>query len=149
MFENLLHDLRFGLRQLRRNPGFSIVAVLTLALGIGANTAIFSVLDPLLLQKLPVQRPDDLVRIDAAGTLDNVGAWEAFAFERLKDQSSAFSGMMAFVPVSLDDVAHDGRSGAAHAEMVSGNYFNVLGVRPYAGKLTPPDQELGTSVVLG
>src|SRR5215467_13641789 len=104
MMDNLVHDVRFGTRQLRRNPGFAMVAVLTLALGIGANTAIFSVLDPLLLRKLPVQRPDELVRIDAAGTLSNMGAWEAFAYERLRDHSGAFSGIMAFVPVSLDDM---------------------------------------------
>lgn len=146
--ENLAHDLRFGLRQLRRNPGFSIVAVLTLALGIGANTAIFSVLDPLLLEKLPVQKPDELVRIDAAGTLTNMGAWEAFAYEHLRDHIAAFSGIMAFRPMSLDDVAHDGRSGAARGEMVSANYFSVLGVQAYAGKLTPTDEELGSSVIL-
>src|SRR5215469_7363374 len=108
MVDGLLHDLRFGLRQLRRNPGFTIVAVLTLALGIGANTAIFSVLDPLLLRKLPAQRPDELVRIDAAGTLGNVGAWEAFALDRFNGQSAVFSGVLGFAPVALDEVRHDG-----------------------------------------
>ncbi|HEY6252866.1 MAG TPA: ABC transporter permease [Candidatus Angelobacter sp.] len=149
MIASLIHDFRYGLRQLWRNPGFSIVAVLTLALGIGANTAIFSVLDPLLLRKLPVQRPDELVRIDAAGTLSNIGAWESFAFERLRDQTGAFSGVMAFVPVSLDDLVHDGRSAAARGEIISGNYFDVLGVQPYAGKLRPAGQDLGNSVILG
>src|SRR5262249_56119801 len=105
MIEGLIQDLRYGLRQLRRTPGFTFVAVLTLALGIGANTAIFSILDPLLLRKLPVQRPDELVRIDAAGTLGNAGAWEAFAFERLRDNGPLFSGIMAFRALPLAKLA--------------------------------------------
>jgi len=149
MIESLIRDLRYGLRQLRRNPGFTAIAVLTLTLGIGANTAIFSILDPLLLRKLPVQRPDELVRIDAAGTLSNAGAWEDIAYQRLSSQNPAFSGIMAFVPVSLDDVTHDGHSGSAHGEIVSENYFNVLGLQPHAGRLLADDNELGNVVVLG
>jgi predicted permease len=149
MLPRLIQDLRYAARMLRNNPGFAAVAVLTLALGIGANTAIFSILDPLLLRKLPVERPDELVRMDAAGTLGNAGAWEAFAYERLRDQSPAFSGVIAFVPASLDDVAHDGRSGAARAEIVSTNYFQVLGLRPFTGRLVCQEAEAGSVVVLG
>ena len=149
MIESVSHDLRYGLRQLRRNAGFTVIAVLTLALGIGANTAIFSILDPLLLRKLPVQKPGELVRIDAAGSLGNMGMWEGFAFARLRDNSPTFSGIMAFVSVSLDDVRHDGHAGSAHGETVSGNYFDVLGVQPYAGRLTATEEELGNVAVLG
>jgi len=149
MLSGLIHDLRYGLRQLRRNPGFTAVAVLTLALGIGANTAIFSILDPLLLRKLPVQRPDELVRIDAAGTLGNVGAWEAFAFDRFNSQSAVFSGVLGFAPVALDEVMHDGHSNSAHGVVVSGNFFNVLGVQPYMGRVDANDSELGVTAVLG
>lgn len=106
----LMQDLRYAARMVRKNPGFAAVAILTLALGIGANTAIFSILDPLLLRKLPVERPDELVRVDAAGTVGNAGAWESFAFERFRDHSPVFSGVLAFVPASLDNVIHDGRS---------------------------------------
>jgi predicted permease len=148
MPETLIQDLRYSLRQLRRRPGFTVVAILTLALGMGATTAVFSVLDPLLLRKLPVQRPNELVRIDAAGSLGNAGAWEAFAVERFSKPNAAFSGIMAFVPAVLDDVAHDGRAGTAHGEMVSQNYFSVLGVKPYAGRLTVSKPELGNVVVL-
>jgi predicted permease len=148
-WERLWRDIWFGLRMLRRNPGFTAVAVLTLALGIGANTAIFSVLDPLLLRNLPVSHSDDLVRVDAAGSLGNIGAWEGFAYERFRDHSPPFSGVIAFVPVPLDDVVHDGRSGSANAEVVSENYFNVLGLRPFAGRLIAQKQELGHVVVLG
>jgi predicted permease len=148
MPQTLVQDLRYAARVLWKNPGFTAVAVLTLALGIGANTAIFSILDPLLLRKLPVQRPDELVRVDAAGSLGNAGAWEATAFQRLRDQSPVFSGVMAFVPASLDDVVHNGRSSSARAEIVSGNYFNVLGLRPFAGRLVLQEEELGNVVVL-
>jgi predicted permease len=149
MVDSVIHDLRYGLRQLRRNPGFAAVAVLTLALGIGATTAIFSILDPLLLRDLPVNRPNQLVRIDAAGTLGHAGAWEARAFERLRDSSPAFSGVMAFVPTTLDNVRHDVVAESARGEIVSGNYFTVLGVRPYAGRLPATEQELGQVAVLG
>jgi predicted permease len=149
MLQTLLQDLRYTVRMLLNNPGFAVVSMLTLALGIGANTAIFSILDPLLLRKLPVQRPDELVRVDAAGTLGNAGAWEARAFERLRDQSAVFSGVMAFVPASLDEVTHDGRSGSARAEIVSANYFSVLGLRPFAGRLACQDEELGNVAILG
>jgi len=68
-FDSVIADCRFGLRQLRSSPVFTIVAVLTLALGMGANAAIFSILDPLLLRKLPVRNPDELVWVNSAGTL--------------------------------------------------------------------------------
>src|SRR5258708_185478 len=149
LLETLVQDVRFGLRTLRKNPGFTGITVLTLALGIGANTAIFSILDPLLLRKLPVSHPDELVRVDAAGSLGNIGAWEASAYERFRDSSQVFSGALAFIPVALDDVAHDGQSGSARAEVVSANYFTVLGLRPFAGRLMPADEERGHAVVLG
>jgi predicted permease len=149
MLQNLVHDLRYAVRTLRKSPGFAVTAILTLALGIGANTAIFSILDPLLLRKLPVSRPEELVRVDAAGSLGNAGAWQARAYQRLRDHSPVFSGVMAFTPVQLDDVSHDGRSAPARAEIVSENYFAVLGLRPFAGRLIAQEQELGNVAVLG
>ncbi|HEY6307395.1 MAG TPA: ABC transporter permease [Candidatus Angelobacter sp.] len=149
MLPTLLQDLRYAARMLWKNPGFTMVAVLTLALGIGANTAIFSILDPLLLRQLPVSRPDELVRVDAAGSLGNIGAWEKFAYERFRDNSQVFSGVLASVAVSLDDVAHNGQSSSARAEVVSANYFSVLGVHPFVGRLVATDEESGNVVILG
>jgi predicted permease len=149
MFQSLFCDLRYGSRMMRRNPGFTVVAVLTLALGIGMNTAIFSVLDPLLLRNLPVSHPGELVLVDAAGSMSNAGAWESYAFERIRDQSTAFSGVMAFVPVSLDQVVRNGRSGSASGEVVSANYFSLLGLRPYAGRLVVTDEDCGNVAILG
>jgi predicted permease len=149
MFPSLFSDLRYGARMLRRNPGFTFVAVVTLALGIGANTAIFSVLDPLLLRNLPVSRPGELVRVDAAGSMSNAGAWESSAIERFQGDHAVFSGVLAFVPVSIDEVVHNSRSGSARADVVSANYFSVLGLQPHAGRLIAADEECGNVVVLG
>jgi predicted permease len=147
MLQDLIRDLRYAVRTLRKSPGFTATAILTLALGIGANTAIFSILDPLLLRKPPVSHPDEFVRVDAAGTLGNAGEWEARAYDRL-NHSPVFAGVVAFVPVQLDDVSHDGRSGPARAEIVSGNYFTLLGLRPLVGRLAVQEPELGNAVVL-
>jgi predicted permease len=149
MPEKLLQDLSYGARMLRKNPGFTTVAVLILALGIGANTAIFSILDPLLLRSLPVSRPDELVRVDAAGSMRDVGAWENIAYARLREPSRVFSGVLAFVPASLNDVVLNGRSGSAESEIISENFFSVLGVQPFVGKLIFQKEELGNVVVLG
>lgn len=149
MPEKLLQDLSYGARMLRKNPGFTTVAVLILALGVGANTAIFSILDPLLLRSLPVSRPDELVRVDAAGSMRDVGAWEGIAYARLREPSRIFSGVLAFVPASLNDVVLNGRSGSAESEIISENFFSVLGVQPFVGKLIFQKEELGNVVVLG
>ncbi|HYL94124.1 MAG TPA: ABC transporter permease [Alphaproteobacteria bacterium] len=143
--EHLMQDLRFGIRLLRKSPGFTIVAVLTLAVGIGANTAIFSILDPLLLRKLPVRNPEEIVRVEAVGTLyRSPSTWEVSALERFRENNSVLSGVLAFVPVTLEDVVHDGQSVRVRAELVSGEYFNVLGMRPFAGRLLSPDDARGT-----
>jgi hypothetical protein len=77
-----------------------------------------------------------------------MGAWEASALNHFSDPNPGFSGIMAFVPVSVDGVVHDTRSGSAQAEIISANYFAVLGVRPYVGNLIPTAQEIGSSVIL-
>jgi predicted permease len=149
MPEKLLQDLSYGARMLRKNPGFATVAVLILTLGIGANTVIFSILDPLLLRLLPVSRPDELVRVDAAGSMSDVGAWEDIAYARLCEANPVFSGVLAFIPAQLNDVVLNGRSGSAESEIISENFFSVLGVQPFVGKLIFQKEELGNVVALG
>jgi predicted permease len=132
----LTGDLRYGLRQLRRSPGFTLIAVTTLAFGIGANTAIFSLLDPLLLRSLPVPKPQELVCISSAGSLGNAGqgySSELDAYYIYRDHAQAFSGVAAYTPVGSYEIGAGGKTRVAAAEIVSGNYFSVLGVRPYLG----------------
>lgn len=143
MLEALAQDVRYSLRLLRNNPGFTAIAVLTLALGIGANTAIFSILDPLLLRKLPVSHPDELVLLDAAGTTGKAGTWPMLALDRFRSKSQAISGALAFAPVHFLRESADGRRSGVRAQLVSGDYFSLLGVRPYAGRLLEPDDDRG------
>jgi putative ABC transport system permease protein len=137
-------DLRYAIRQLRRSPGFAAAAVLTLALGIGANTAVFSLLDQALLRSLPVRNPASLVILEGTGKAwegsfsSNGGDHEAYfsvpMYRNLRDENRAFSGLIASAPADIG-VAHAGHSEAARAELVSGNYFSVLGVQPALGRV--------------
>jgi putative ABC transport system permease protein len=140
----LMQDLRYALRQLRKAPGFTLTAVLTLALGIGANTAIFSLLDQALLRSLPVRDPQRLVVLQGTGTAWNGsihthgGAVEAYfsypMYKDLRDHNQAFDGLITTAPANIG-IARNGVSQLGTAELVSGNYFTVLGVKPALGRL--------------
>ncbi|HTV66600.1 MAG TPA: ADOP family duplicated permease, partial [Bryocella sp.] len=141
----MLEDLKFAVRQLRKSPGFALAAVLTLALGIGANTAIFSLLDQALLQTLPVRDPQQLVLLQATPynvwngmTSINGGDPSAYfsypMYRDLRDRNTVFSGLIAMVQVQAG-VMWRGQSTLVTAELVSGNYFDVLGVNPAVGRL--------------
>jgi putative ABC transport system permease protein len=142
--QSLMQDLRFSLRQIRRSPGFMVTAMLTLALGVGANTAIFSLLDQALLRSLPVRAPDQLVILSTTGK-----AWEGHSSDRgagveksfsypmyrdLRDRGMAFDGLIATASTGVG-IARNKASDLADAEIVSGNYFNVLGVAAAQGRL--------------
>ena len=141
---NFVQDLRFALRQMRRSPGFVLTAVLTLALGVGANTAVYSLLDQALLRSLPVEKPEQLVVLSAPGKAweghsSDHGAGEEKSFSypmyrELRDQAKVFDGLIATSPASVG-IAHDRASEISDAEVVSGNYFAVLGVKPALGRL--------------
>jgi putative ABC transport system permease protein len=142
--QTLMQDLRFSLRQIRRSPGFMVTAVLTLALGVGANTAIFSLLDQALLRSLPVYKPRQLVVLSATGTAweghssnFGAGAEESFSYPMyrdLRDKETAFDGLIATSPTRIG-IARNGTSNLVNAEVVSGNYFSVLGVPAAQGRL--------------
>lgn len=138
----LLQDLRYALRQLRKSPGFATVAILTLALGIGANTAIFSLLDQALLRSLPVKDVDRLVILKYAGS--NTGNIQSRAdghfyfsypmYRDLRDRNSVFSGLLATDWTQVGVQWHN-QPDLVAAELVSGNYFDVLALRPALGRL--------------
>jgi predicted permease len=149
--ETLVQDLRYGLRMLRRNPGFTAVAVLTLALGIGANTAIFSLTNAVLLKMLPVRAPSRLVVIGDAtqvGSRSSGGVQVKILsyplYRELRDHTSVFTGMLASGGVHRVRVV-EGNSeitNDAVAALVTGNYFSVLGVDALLGRtLNPEDDE--------
>jgi putative ABC transport system permease protein len=135
--ERLAQDVRYGLRMMGRSPGFTIVAVLTLALGIGANTAIFSLVDAVMLRMLPVQHPEELVQVVSGngGSSDATESWLTNAiWEALRDRQNIFSGAFAWSRMQFD-LARGGEARIADGIYVSGDYFRTLGVRPAAGRL--------------
>src|SRR3984957_18637094 len=141
MFENLLQDARHGLRLLLLNPGVAIVAILSLALGIGANTAIFQLLDAVRLRAIPVQHPEQLA-IVKIGNFDSASGSFSSRYshatnpqwEQIRAQQQGFSGIFAWSPEQIN-LARGGEIRMANVLWVSGGFFEVLGVKPEAGRL--------------
>jgi predicted permease len=125
LVENFFRDVRYALRTLRRSPSFTLTALMTLALGIGANTSIFSLVDAFLLRPLPVKDPQELVLVRRA--------FLNSTFEKFRDGCRSFSGMFAY-DESHVTVTIDGRPEYVDGDFVSGNYFDVLGVGTIAGR---------------
>ncbi len=149
MIESWYRDFVLGLRGLRKRPIFCLTAILTLALGIGANTAIFTLLYGLLLRSLPVAQPWRLVRINLAGPIPGHGTQEFglswLMLEQLRRQQQSFTDISAWMP-SIRVYARDseGTLRMYPATLMSGNAFDVLGVKPYLGRvLVPSDDVLG------
>ncbi|MGB9465371.1 MAG: ABC transporter permease, partial [Candidatus Acidiferrum sp.] len=156
--------IRYGLRMLAKNPGFTGVAVATLALGIGANTAIFSLVNAVMLQSLPVHHPEQLVvlRWSAHGRPENIGSssygdcsateWRgsnyggcSFSYPMFKEiqaEKDVFSSVTAFAGPAQLDLSGNGPASMARGELVSGNYFQVLGVPAALGRTLQPADEL-------
>src|SRR5437667_7435489 len=169
VIETLVQDTRYGLRQLRRSPGFTIVAVLTLALGIGANTAIFSAINAVMLKTLPVKNPGQLVLLkwvvpSIASLYDNgYSGWPGCpdtegvpsgcsfsypAFERFRELPQVFSGVFAFAGPMRVNLAANGQAGLAWGELVTRESFSALGVEPILGRaLTLGDDTAGAQPV--
>jgi predicted permease len=139
--EELFQDLQYGFRMLRRSPGFTATAVLSLALGIGANTAIFTVIDTVLLRMLPVKDPGELVQIMSVSPKDRRpnAAFSYPAFERLRDRQLV-RGMFASAGLRLN-VTADGQAELARGQLVSGSFFTVLGVQPVIGRTFTADDD--------
>jgi putative ABC transport system permease protein len=149
MMTGLAQDLRYALRQLSKSPGFAAVAIITLALGIGANTAIFSLLDQALLRTLPVKDTDRLVILQFTGSFhgrtstrtDDSFYFSYPMYRDLRDRNSVFSGLLATVWTQVGVQWHNQPELVA-AELVSGNYFDVLEVRPALGRVLVASDDL-------
>jgi predicted permease len=139
--ETLWQDVRYGFRMLRKTPGFAAVAILTLALGIGVNTAIFSLLDAILLRSLPVSHPESLVVLASFSHDSRVGDFGYQDYLTLRDSNKAFAGIMAASSQSRIDVETGTDTEAALRKIVSANYFSVLGVQPSLGRVFSNDDD--------
>ena len=164
--QTLWQDIRYGLRMLAKNPGFTAVAIATLALGIGANTAIFSLVNAVMLQSLPVRHPEELVvpRWSAHTWPQNIGtssfgdcrsqnrdrpgpnsggcSFSYPMFKEIREQKNLFSNVAAFAGPAELDLSGNGPASMARGELVSGDYFQTLGVRALLGRtLGPSDEE--------
>ena len=135
-----LKDLRYGIRMLAKNPGFTMVAVITLALGIGANVAIFSLIHAILLKMLPVGDPEQLVLLRWESPQAKTDFLPYPTFAHFRDDSHVFSGMFAFYNLGIA-TAVDGTPGVAAGQLVSGNYFSVLGVEAIAGRTFTSEED--------
>ena len=167
--ETLLQDISYGLRQLRRSPGLTAVVVLSLALGIGANTAIFSLIDAVMLKLLPVKDPGQLLLMSWAvrskpgivpsflrslsGEMDQdlTGRFTSTSFsyrgfEDIRARNQVFSGVLGFADADRLNVGAEGQPGLAVGQFVSGDYFSTLGVQALLGRtITPADDTLSAS----
>ena len=144
----LLQDFRYALRGLRRSPAFAAAAIATLALGIGANAAIFALVDRVMLRLLPVRAPRELVLLRSPGPRQG-HTWsdgdDAFSFSYpmyrdLRDRNEVFEGLLGVFPFAAS-VAAGGTTERAAGELVTGNYFGVLGVPPELGRVFTPDDD--------
>ncbi len=157
-FDRLRQDVRQALRGLGKSKGFAFIAILTLALGIGANTAIFTLIDAVMLRSLPVRSPEELVSVGDASR--PTALWEGAPmsnifsyplYQRLRDQDRVFTGLLASGKTGrIDVVVGNGAPEEGRGRLVSGNYFEVLGVSPILGRgfSSEEDRTQGTSPVI-
>jgi predicted permease len=138
--ETTWRDFRYALRTLRKNPGFAVAAVLSLGLALGANTAIFTLVNTVMLKSLPVKDADSLFFIDTSGGKDHGNAPPYPCFERLRDNSRYFSGMAAFSGERFK-VTIDGAPEQINGQYASGSYFDVLGVGARIGRVMTPEDD--------
>jgi predicted permease len=144
----MMNDLRYALRQILKNPGFAAVVVLILALGIGANTAIFQLLDAVRLRSLPIHNPQELAEVRIVGgnggmglNPSRYGGLTRPVWQEIRESQQAFSGVFAWTAAEFR-VGKGSELRRANGIRVSGDFFRVLGVRPWQGRLLLPEDEM-------
>ncbi|HKT22974.1 MAG TPA: ABC transporter permease [Terriglobales bacterium] len=137
---SLTHDLRYGLRILRKSPGFTIVALLTLAIGIGANTAIFSIVDAVLLRPLAMQKPDRVMLVQETWQGRGGGGLSVGNFVDLSRETSSFSSVSASAAAAFNLATEDSPE-RIDGELVTAEYFSTFGVAPMIGRVFTPDED--------
>ena len=140
MMDSLIKDIRYAVRGLVKRPGFVAIAVITLALGIGANTAIFSLVNTVLLRSLPVEQPGEIVSVAVRGKNDSMSALSYPNYRDFRDRNEVLDGLLVyrFVPLSL---SRGGLNERIWGYEVSGNYFDVLGVKAIQGRTFLPEED--------
>jgi putative ABC transport system permease protein len=138
--DSVLGDLRYALRTMRRSPGFALVAVGSLTLGIGANTAIYTLIDAVMVRPLPVPRPEELVQING-GPDDKSGIFTNPLWEQVRARQSGMTAVAAFGETTFD-LAERGESRRVPGLFVSGDYFRLFGVQPAVGRLLGPGDDV-------
>ncbi len=140
----LIQDIRYAFRMFVKSPGFTLIAVASLALGIGANTAVFSVVDKALLRQLPVAEPERLVtfmsRDDSKPDRDENSSFSYPLYKDYRDQNDALDGLIASFSASVN-LSDGGQTERVSGELVTGNYFPVLGLQPAVGRLITPEDD--------
>jgi predicted permease len=141
--DEMFQDLRFGVRMLLKNPGFTLIAVLTLALGIGANTAVFSLVHKVLLAYLPVQEPERLVVVSRSNLEQSkLTTFQQLFFRELEREGDIFDGVLSRGGSERVTVGMEAGGDPALGELVSGSFFEVLGVKPHIGRLLTPSDDV-------
>ena len=138
--ETLVKDIRFGIRSLLKHPGFTAIALITLALGIGANTSIFSLVNGILLRPLPFKNPEQLVFISERSERLPVMAVSVPNFVDWREQNHVFEQMAAFIDLTYNLTGFE-ESERLPGRMVTANYFSLLGVKPSRGRTFTPEAE--------
>ena len=148
--EHIGQDVRYALRMFSRTPGFTAVVVTTLALGIGANTAVFSLINAALLKMLPVKDPQQLVQFSKIQpTYGEINGFSYPEFERFQRETDSFSGLLAFANLGDVNVEVNGHGEIVNGQVVSSNYFSTLGVSPILGRtIQPADDQASTVAVI-
>ena len=138
LLEHLRRDIAYALRMLARNPGFTLVAVISLALGIGVNALVYSVVNAIVLRPLPVDQPQQLVFLENSG----FGAGQSFPnYREIRDRNQVFSGTLGYRVVQLELDLHSGAS-RTWGYLATGNYFDVLGIQPFLGRFFHAEDDL-------